>query len=80
MGLKRHPTAPWNGEKSMGNRIEVGNLKIDEGLYTLIRDEIAPDTGVEADAFWKALGDIACGVRTRKQGTLGETGYTPTTD
>ena len=42
----------------MGNRIEIGNLKIDEDLYALIRDEIAPGTGVEADAFWKALGDI----------------------
>lgn len=42
----------------MGNRIEIGNLKIDADLYALVRDEIAPDTGVEADAFWKALGDI----------------------
>ena len=42
----------------MGNRIEIGNLKIDEDLYALVRDEIAPGTGVEADAFWKALGDI----------------------
>ena len=42
----------------MGHRIEIGNLKIDADLYALVRDEIAPDTGVEADAFWKALGDI----------------------
>ena len=42
----------------MGNRIEIGNLKIDEGLYALVRDEIAPGTGVEPEAFWKALGDI----------------------
>ena len=42
----------------MGNRIEIGNLRIDEDLYTLVGDEIAPGTGVEADAFWKALGDI----------------------
>ena len=42
----------------MGNRIEIGNLRIDEDLYTLVKDEIAPGTGVEADAFWKALGDI----------------------
>ena len=42
----------------MGNRIEIGNLKIDEDLYALIRDEIAPGTGIEADAFWKAFGDI----------------------
>ena len=42
----------------MGNRIEIGNLKIDEDLYALVRDEIAPGTGVAADAFWKAFGDI----------------------
>ena len=42
----------------MGNRIEIGNLRIDENLYALVRDEIAPGTGVEADAFWKAFGDI----------------------
>ena len=42
----------------MGNRIEIGNLRIDENLYALVRDEIAPGTGVAADAFWKAFGDI----------------------
>ena len=42
----------------MGNRIEIGSLSIDEDLYALIRDEIAPGTGIEADAFWKALSDI----------------------
>ena len=42
----------------MANRIEVGRLKIDEGLYRLVKDEIAPGTGVEADAFWTSLGDI----------------------
>ena len=42
----------------MGNRIEIGNLKIDGDLYALVRDEIAPGTGIEGDAFWKAFGDI----------------------
>ena len=42
----------------MGNRIEIGNLRIDEDLYALVRDEIAPGTGIEPDAFWKAFGDI----------------------
>ena len=42
----------------MGNRIEIGQLRIDEGLYTLVRDEIAPGTGIAAEAFWKALDDI----------------------
>ena len=42
----------------MGNRIAIGNLRIDEDLYALVRDEIAPGTGIEADAFWKAFDDI----------------------
>ena len=42
----------------MGNRIAIGNLRIDEDLYTLVRDEIAPGTGIEAAAFWKAFDDI----------------------
>ena len=42
----------------MGNRIEIGNLRIDGDLYALVRDEIAPGTGIESDTFWKALGDI----------------------
>ena len=42
----------------MANRVEIGGLKIDERLYRLVRDEIAPGTGVKADGFWKSLGDI----------------------
>ena len=42
----------------MGNRIEIGNLRIDEDLYLLVRDEITPGTGIDADAFWKAFDDI----------------------
>ena len=64
----------------MGNRIEIGSLKIDEGLYALVRDEIAPGTGIETEAFWRALGDIVAGIRTREQIAFGETGYAPATD
>ena len=42
----------------MANRVEIGGLKIDEGLYRLVRDEIAPGTGVKVDRFWKSLGEI----------------------
>jgi malate synthase len=42
----------------MGNSVEVGGLKVDEELYRLVRDEIAPDTGVGVDAFWSAMGKI----------------------
>jgi malate synthase len=45
-------------ETAMANRVEIGGLKIDERLYRLVRDEIAPGTGVNADCFWKSLGEI----------------------
>jgi len=58
MGLQATPYSTLEWRNSMGNRIEIGNLKIDEGLYTLVKDEIAPGTGIEADAFWEAFDDI----------------------
>ncbi|HLN85977.1 MAG TPA: malate synthase G, partial [Candidatus Limnocylindrales bacterium] len=42
----------------MANRIEMGGLKIDERLYCLIRDEIAPGTSVKSGDFWKSLSAI----------------------
>jgi malate synthase len=42
----------------MANSIEIGGLNVNEELYRLVRDEIAPGTGVEPDAFWNALGTI----------------------
>ena len=42
----------------MASRVEVGKLNIDERLYRLVRDEIAPGTGVKSDSFWKSLGEI----------------------
>lgn len=38
--------------------IEGGGLKVDERLVRLVRDEIAPGTGVEPSAFWTSLGRI----------------------
>jgi len=42
----------------MASRVEVGGLRIDERLHRLMRDEIAPGTGVKAEGFWKSLGAI----------------------
>jgi len=33
-------------EMTMASRVEVGGLRIDERLYRLVRDVIAPGTGV----------------------------------
>jgi malate synthase len=45
-------------EKTMAKTIEMSGLRIDEKLYDLVRDEIAPGTGVDAHRFWRSLGKI----------------------
>ena len=42
----------------MANFVETGGLKINEELYHLVGDEIAPGTGIEPAEFWKALAKI----------------------
>src|SRR5689334_7968691 len=42
----------------MADSIEISGLRINEELYRLIRDEIAPGTGVQPDSFWKSLSEI----------------------
>lgn len=54
----------------MGNRIAIGNLNVDKGLYALVRDEIAPGTGIEADAFWKAFSDIVTAMASENRALL----------
>ena len=40
------------------SRIAVGELNVDAELYALVKDEIAPDTGVDAEVFWQGLEGI----------------------
>jgi malate synthase len=54
----------------MANRVEIGNLKVDEGLYRLVREEIAPGTGVKADNFWKSLSEIATDLGPKNRALL----------
>ena len=42
----------------MADFVEIGGLKVNQELYQLVRDEIAPGTGVNADRFWKSFGEI----------------------
>lgn len=42
----------------MENRVAIGQLKIHKDLYALVRDEIAPGTGIDAENFWKAFDSI----------------------
>jgi malate synthase len=51
-------------------RVEIGNLKIDEELYRLVREEIAPGTGVKADNFWKSLSEIVTDLGPKNRALL----------
>ena len=42
----------------MSDYVEAGGLKIDKALHALVRDEIAPGTGVEPADFWASLAQI----------------------
>ena len=42
----------------MSERVEIGGLAVARCLHDLVRDDIAPGTGVEPDVFWCALGQI----------------------
>ena len=42
----------------MNERVEIGGLGVARALHDLVRDEIAPGTGVEPEAFWHALADM----------------------
>ncbi len=42
----------------MPNPVELGGLRIDDKLHALVRDEIAPGSGIEPDGFWIGLSKI----------------------
>ncbi|NNM00973.1 MAG: malate synthase G [Gammaproteobacteria bacterium] len=42
----------------MTNRISTHGLQVDPALHALLRDDIAPGTGVDPDEFWAALAAI----------------------
>jgi malate synthase len=42
----------------MANFVTIDGLKVNEELHSLVRDEIAPGTGVDPDVFWIGLGQI----------------------
>ncbi|MDZ7684629.1 MAG: hypothetical protein U5O39_06155 [Gammaproteobacteria bacterium] len=39
----------------MAERIQAGSLEIEKVLYELIKDEVAPGTGVDPDHFFSEL-------------------------
>ncbi|MBK1629861.1 malate synthase G [Thiohalocapsa halophila] len=54
----------------MTDRITVGGLQVATPLYELIRDEIAPGTGIEPDAFWASFADIVADLGPRNRSLL----------
>ena len=50
--------------------VAVGELNVDAELYALVKDEIAPDTGVDAEAFWQGLEDIVRDLGTENRRLL----------
>ena len=54
----------------MSERIDAGGLSVARPLYELIRDEIAPGTGIEPEAFWTALAGIVDDLGPRNRALL----------
>ncbi len=54
----------------MIERIEIGGLGIARPLYELIRDEIAPGTGIDPDGFWRSFGEIVGDLGPRNRALL----------
>jgi malate synthase len=42
----------------MSGPVEIAGLRIDDQLYALVCDEIAPGTGIDPDGFWAGLSKI----------------------
>jgi malate synthase len=54
----------------MTARRDVGGLRVAQELHDLVRDEIAPGTGVDPDAFWAAFGRIVRDLTPRNRDLL----------
>ena len=54
----------------MANSVTIGGLKVDHELYGLVRDEMAPGTGVDPQSFWVSLGQIVADLGPRNRQLL----------
>ena len=54
----------------MNERVELHGLSIDQGLHDLVRDEIAPDTGVSPDDFWAGMARIVADLGPKNRALL----------
>ncbi len=56
----------------MANTVDSGGLKVQEPLYRLVQDEIAPGTGIEPAVFWSSLGKIVTDLGPKNRELLEE--------
>ncbi len=54
----------------MSNYIENSGLRIEEQLYRLVRDEIAPGTGIDPGSFWGDFGKLVTDLAPRNRALL----------
>ena len=54
----------------MGSVVSVSGMKIAKVLYDLVCDEIAPGTGVDAEAFWASFSTIVSDLGPRNKALL----------
>ncbi|GAB4356187.1 MAG: malate synthase G [Gammaproteobacteria bacterium] len=54
----------------MSERVTIGNLQIAKPLYDLVREQIAPGTGVDPDQFWSAFGEIVSELTPKNRALL----------
>lgn len=59
-------------DQQMNEQVETAGLRIAASLHALVRDEIAPGTGVDPDAFWSALADIVRELEPRNRELLAQ--------
>jgi malate synthase len=54
----------------MSTRIQIAGLQIAKPLYDLVRDDIAPGTGIAADKAWQGFSDIVHELTPRNRALL----------
>jgi malate synthase len=54
----------------MTNYIDTAGLRVARVLDDLVRDSIAPGTGIAAEAVWKTLADVVTEIGPRHQALL----------
>jgi len=60
----------YKTDNTMIERIDVGGLRVAKPLYDLVKEEIAPGTGVDPDRFWTSFGEIVRDLTPRNRELL----------